>query len=328
MRRREFVTLLGGAAAASWPLAARAQQAPPRMLRVGTASPNPRAFIGWVAFDRRMRELGYIERQNLAFEFIDTGDRVDRMSEANQELVRRKVDVIVESSGNERGLKAALAATGTLPIVMIAIQYDPVALGHVSSIARPTGNVTGLYLRRPELVEKQVEILAQASPGKTRLGVLWDTNSPDQLAAAERAAAALKLELRPLELKNPPYDFVAAFRTLAERGSQMLLVLSSVYFNRDRPHIAGLAMQHGLPTMLSSKLYVQAGGLMSYGPDLPGMFRRAADYVDRIARGTRPADLPVEQPTRFELVINLKTARVLGLELPAMLLARADEVIE
>ena len=211
---------------------------------------------------------------------------------------------------------------------MIAINYDPVALGHISSIARPTGNVTGVYLRRPELVEKQVELLAQTFPGKTRLGVLWDVNSADELGAAERAAASLNLQLRPLKLANPPYDFVAAFRTLAERGSQMLLVLSSVYFNRDRPHIAGLAMQHGLPTMFSGKLYVQAGGLLSYGPDLAGMFGRLADYVDRIARGAKPADLPIEQPTRFELVVNLKTARALGLELPAMLLARADEVIE
>jgi len=327
MKRRDFITLLGGAVAA-WPLAARAQQAPPRILRVGTASPNTRTFPFWMAFDQRMRELGYIEGQNLAFEFIHTGDRVDRMSEAIRDLVRRKVDIIVESSGTEQGLKEAIAATSTLPIVMIAIQYDPIALGHVDSVARPTGNVTGVYLRRPELVAKQVEMLAQLAPGSTRLGVLWDMNSLDMVKAAERAAASLNMELRSLELENPPYDFVVAFRTLAERGSQILLIISSTYFNRDRPHIAGLTMLHRLPTMFSSRLYVEAGGLMSYGPNLSDMFRRVADYVDRIARGAKPADLPVEQPTRFELVINLKTARALGLTVPPTVLAIADEVIE
>jgi putative ABC transport system substrate-binding protein len=324
--RREFISLLGGAAAA-WPVGARAQTLP-RIFRIGTASPNPRPFIGWVAFDQRMRELGYLEGQNLVFEFIDTADQLDRMSEAIQDLVRRKVDVIVESSGTEHGLKVALAATSTLPIVMIAIQYDPVALGHVSSLSRPGGNVTGVYLRRPELVEKQMELLAQTFPRRTRLGVLWDMNSSDMFSAAERTAASLNLALRPLKLENPFYDFVEAFHTLDQLGSQMLLVLSSTYFNRDRPHIAGLAMQHRLPTMWSSKLYVEAGGLISYGPSLSGMFRRMADYVDRIARGAKPSDLPIEQPSRFNLVINLKTARALALDLPPSLLARADEVIE
>src|SRR5262245_7852554 len=216
VKRREFISLLGGAVAV-WPLAARAQQAPPRILRVGTASPNTRTFPFWMAFDQRMRELGYIEGQNLAFEFIHTGDRVDRMSEAIRDLVRRKVDIIVESSGTEQGLKEAIAATSTLPIVMIAIQYDPIALGHVDSVARPTGNVTGVYLRRPELVAKQVEMLAQLAPGSTRLGVLWDMNSLDMFKAAERAAASLNMELRSLELENPPYDF---------SGTAMVLALS------------------------------------------------------------------------------------------------------
>jgi ABC-type uncharacterized transport system substrate-binding protein len=326
MRRREFITLLCGATAA-WPCGASAQT-PPRILRVGTASPNRRTFIGWVTFEQRMRELGYIQGQNFAFELIDTGDQVARMSEAVQELVRRKVDVLVESSGVEQGLKAALAASSTLPIVMIAITYDPVALGYVSSIARPTGNVTGVYLRRPELVAKQIALLAQTFPSRTGLGVLWDVNSADVFGAAERTAASLNLELHTLKLENPPYDFVAAFRTLAHHGAQMVLVLSSVYFNRDRPQIAGLAMQHGLPTMFTSRLYVDAGGLVSYGPNLAGMFARAADYVDRIGRGAKPADLPIEQPTKFELVINLKTAKVLGLDIPPTVLAIADEVIE
>jgi putative ABC transport system substrate-binding protein len=325
MQRREFISLLGGAAAA-WPVALHAQ-APPKMLRIGVPGISPRSIYFWVAFDQRLRELGYVEGQNLAVDYLELGDQADRFEAVFRELIRRKADVIM-ADGEEATLKGALAATSTLPIVMIAINYDPVVLGYVSSIARPTGNVTGLYFRRPELVEKQVEILAESFPQRTRLGVLWDIHTADLLSAAERAAASLHVELRSLKLENPPYDFVTAIRTLAQDGAQMMLVLSSVYFNRDRPHIAAVALQHGLPTMFFSKPYVEAGGLLSYGPSLAVMFRRAAEYVDRIAKGAKPSDLPIEQPTKFEMVVNLKTARALGLTLPPTLLARADEVIE
>jgi putative ABC transport system substrate-binding protein len=325
IRRREFIALLGSAAAA-WPLTARAQ-VPPRLLRVGVPSTTPRTIYYLVAFEQRLHELGYVEGQNLAVEFISTGDRSDLIAEATHELIRRKVDVLLVA-GEEFNLKTAVEATSTLPVVMIAINYDPVTLGYVTSIARPTGNVTGLYFRRPELVEKQVEVLAESFPEKTRLGVLWDANTAGMLSAAERAAASLRLELRPYKLENPPYDFVTALRALARDGAQMLLVLSSVYFNRDRPHIAALALQHGLPTMFLSKPYVEAGGLLSYGPSFTVMYRRAAEYVDRIAKGAKPSDLPIEQPTKFEMVVNLKTARALRLTLPPTLLVRADEVIE
>jgi len=203
-----------------------------------------------------------------------------------------------------------------------------VALGFVASIARPGGNLTGIYVRRPELVEKQIGMLAESFPGKTRLAVLWDGLVAESFPAAERAAAALHLELHALKLENPPYDFVVAFQELARRGAQMVLILHSPLFTEDRSHIAALALRHGLPTMFASKAYADAGGLLSYGPDLNVAFRRAADYVDRIAKGAKPADLPVEQPTNFVLTINLKTAKALGLEIPPMLLARADEVIE
>jgi putative ABC transport system substrate-binding protein len=198
----------------------------------------------------------------------------------------------------------------------------------VASIARPGGNITGLYVRRPELVEKQIGFLAEAFPARTRLGVLWDAVSAEAFPAAERAADALRWDLEPLKLENPPYDFVMAFRSLAQRGAQSVLVLHSGLFTEDRAHIGALALQQGLPTMFTDKIYADAGGLLSYGPDLAATFRRAADYVDRIARGERPADLPIEQPTRFVLTINLKTAKALGLTIPPTLLALADEVIE
>jgi putative ABC transport system substrate-binding protein len=327
-KRRDFLALLGGSVAVSsmlWPLAARAQPRP-KLLRIGRLTFSSRANVVWVAFEQRMRELGYLEGQNLAIEYISARDRIDRVDEAAQELVRRKVDIIVVE--NHIVLKSVVAATHTLPIVVVAANFDPVAHGFVASIARPGGNVTGFYVRRPELVEKQVGLLVETFPGKTRLGVLWDAISTESFPAAERAAAAMRLELQPLMLENPPYDFVAAFRNVAQRGAQMVLVLHSGLFTEDRAHIAALALQHGLPTMFTDKIYADLGGLLSYGPSLPGMWRRAADYVDRIARGAKPADLPIEQPTRFVLTINLKTARALGLEMPAKLLALADEVIE
>jgi putative ABC transport system substrate-binding protein len=322
--RREFISLLGGAAAA-WPLAAHAQQ-PSNLLRVGTVSFIRRTNFTWAAFERRMRELGYIEGQNFAVEFINAKDHVERIGEAARDLSRRKVDIGLADS--HLTLKSIMAAMSTSPIVFIASNFDPVALGFVASIARPGGNLTGIYVRRPELVEKQIGMLAESFPGKTRLAVLWDGLVAESFPAAERAAAALHLELHALKLENPPYDFVVAFQELARRGAQMVLILHSPLFTEDRSHIAALALRHGLPTMFASKAYADAGGLLSYGPDLNVAFRRAADYVDRIAKGAKPADLPVEQPTNFVLTINLKTAKALGLEIPPMLLARADEVIE
>jgi putative ABC transport system substrate-binding protein len=323
MRRREFITMLGGAAAA-WPIAARAQTS--KILRVGAAAANPRTFVSWVTFERRMRELGYVEGKNLAIEYIHVGRQTDRFDEGMRELVRRKVDVIVTS--DDLALKAALDATTSIPIVMIAITFDPVERGFVTSIARPTGNVTGLFFRRPELVEKQMEVLAETFPDRTRLGVFWDAVSADLFYAAERAASSLRLQLHQLKLENPPYDFANAFRSVAESGAEMLFVLSSNNFNEHRSALAQLAIHHRLPTMFVSNLYVEAGGLMSYGPSLLEMWRRATDYVDRIAKGAKPADLPVEQPTKFDLVINVRTAKALDITLPPQLIARADEVIE
>jgi putative ABC transport system substrate-binding protein len=324
--RREFITLLGSAAAA-WPLAARTAHTQSKTLRLGIAAASPRTSIQWVAFDRRLSQLGYVEGQNLTVEFLNTGDRVGQYDRATQELVRRGIDILM-LDGEEALIKAAAATTSTLPIVMVAISFDPVARGYVASLARPGKNVTGVYFRRPEFVEKQLDLLAQAFPERTRLGVLYDAGTADMFDGAVRAAVALRMELRPVKLENPPYDFVAAFRTVAEAGAQVLLILSSSYFNRDRPQLAALALQHNLPTMFTNKAYAEAGGLMSYGPSFGAMYGRAADYVHRIAQGTKPSDLPIEQPTKFELVINLRTARALGFTVPPAQLVAADEVIE
>jgi putative ABC transport system substrate-binding protein len=323
MKRRKFIALLGGAA--TWPLFARAQERP-KPLRIGTVSLNRRASAQRLAFEQRLRELGYIEGQNLVIEYINTPEHPDRLDQAARELVQRNVDIIVLE--NHITLKSVMSATSTLPIVIIATSFDPVTLGVVASIAQPGGNITGFYVRRPELVEKQIGLLAETFPARTRLGVIWDAVSGEGFPAAERTAIALRWGLEPLKLEHPPYDFVAAFRSLAQRGAQMVLVLHSGLFTEDRAHIAALALQHGLPSMFTDKVYADAGGLMSYGPDLSIVFRRAADYVDRIAKGARPADLPIEQPTSFVLTLNLKTARALGLDVPPTLLARADEVIE
>jgi putative ABC transport system substrate-binding protein len=211
---------------------------------------------------------------------------------------------------------------------MWANSIDPIARGYVKSLAHPGGNVTGIVSQQTELAAKQVELLIQALPGKTRLAVLWDAISADQFAAAERQAKSLGLDVQPLKLENPPYDFDAAFRSLAAGSPQMLLVLSSPYFGIYRAHIAELAILQKLPTMFIFKSYVEAGGLISYGVDPPAIFRQLGFYVAKILNGAKPADLPIEQPVKFELVINLKTAKAIGVELSTAIQLRADEVIE
>jgi putative ABC transport system substrate-binding protein len=323
MNRRAFITLVGGTVAART-LAAHGQER--KILRVGAASTFPKDFPLWVAFRERLRELGYIEGHNVIFESLELADH-STITEAMREIVRRNVDVIVDA-GEEVTLKAAMTATTSVPIVMLAVTYDPVVQGHVSSISRATGNVTGLYLRRPELVEKQIAILTSASPGATRLAVLGDAHSWNQYGVVEQIARSLHLDVQPVKLDQTPYDFEAAFRAMTQERAEMLLVLSSSLFALQRSGIADLAIEHRLPTMFTSKTYVRAGGLLSYGPDITAMYRRAADYVDRLAKGAKPTDLPIEQPTKFELAINIKTARALGFDVPDKLLALADEVIE
>ena len=324
MKRREFIALLGGAAAA-WPFAVGAQERR-KILRVGSASTFPRDFPLWVAFRARLRELGYVEGQDIAFESLELADHAT-IAEAMGELVRRKVDIIIDA-GEEVTLKAAMASTTSVPIVMLAVTFDPVVQGYVSSISRATGNVTGLYLRRPELLEKQIGFLTSASPGAVRLAVLGDVHSWNQYSPVEPIARSLHLNVQPVRLDQAPYNFDAAFQAMSQQRAEMLLVLSSSLFGLQRSRITDLALRHRLPTMFTSKTYAHAGGLFSYGPDITAMFRRAADYVDRLAKGAKPTDLPIEQPTKFELAIDIKTAKALGLEVPPTLLAVADEVIE
>jgi putative ABC transport system substrate-binding protein len=327
MKRREFITLLGGAAAA-WPLTARAQQTG-KVVRLGFlgASLNAPATAGlFQQFLDELRDSGFSEGQNLIVEHRRVDDPRGTFVAA-AELMRAQVDLIV-AQGPEVALQAVVGASRSIPIVLQAINYDPIERGYVASLARPGGNITGLFFRQAELAAKKVELLAQAFPERTRLGVLWDALTADEFSAAERAAKSLHLELRPLKLETAPYDFTAAFRTIAQDGAQMLLVLSSPFFAEHRRQLAELAIEHRLPSMFLFKSYVEAGGLMAYGVDQAAMYRRTGAYVAKILKGTKPADLPVEQPTKFELVINLKTAKMLGLTIPDKILARADEVIE
>jgi putative ABC transport system substrate-binding protein len=273
-----------------------------------------------------LRKLGFSENRNLTvqYRFVEQDPRTV-FSEA-AELGRSNVDVLV-AIGPEVGLQAAVAATSTIPIVIAAFNYDPIVRGYVKGLAQPGGN-TGVFLRQPELAEKQVEVLAEAFPDKTRLAMLWDVLSADQFSAAERRAKSLHLNVLSTRLEHPPYDFDAAFRSLIESSPQMLLVLSSPHFIAQRRRIAELSIQYRLPAMNIFKLYVEAGAVMSYGVDDLLPYRRAGHYAAKILRGAKPADLPVEQATKFEMAINLKTAKAIGLGLPTSTLLRADEMIE
>jgi ABC-type uncharacterized transport system substrate-binding protein len=327
MRRREFITLLGGAAAA-WPLAARAQQAG-KVWRIGILGPTlnvPNLATQHQVFLAELKTLGFEEGKNFTIDYRLVADPRGTFVAA-AELLRSPVDLIWVN-GPEVALQAVVGASGFIPIVILAVNYDPIERGYVSSLARSGGNITGVFYRQPELAAKQLELLTQAFPNATRLGVVWDALSADQFAAAEPVARARQLALQPLKLEKPPYDFAAAFRTLAEGGAQMVLVLSSPFFSEHRPQIAQAARAHRLPTMFIFRSYVDAGGLMSYGVDQVPMYRRIAAYIAKIFNGAKPADLPVEQASNFELVVNLKTARALGVELPTAILLRADEVIE
>jgi putative tryptophan/tyrosine transport system substrate-binding protein len=330
MRRREFITLLGGIAVA-WPLTARAQRAG-KTYRVGfiaaaTSRPGPVMARGLPAFLDELRKLGFSEGHNLIMDYRSSNQPPPQLIAGVTELVRSNADVIV-TSGAEEQLQTVIAASRTIPIVIWANNYDPIERGYVKSLAQPGGNITGVFTRQPELAEKQVELLTQAFPEKTRIGVLWDTQTADQFNAAERRALELGREVRAVKLDSLPYDFNAAFRTLSEGSPQMLLVLSGPLFAFYQPNIAELALQYRLPTMFILRTYVDLGGLMSYGVDIEASFRRVANYVAKILNGAKPADLPVEQPTKYELVVNLRAAKAIGIELPTSLLLRADEVIE
>jgi putative tryptophan/tyrosine transport system substrate-binding protein len=328
MKRRTLIASLG-ATFATWPFAIRAESAG-KVARLGYIGTNREFPLGkaiYEAFLDEMRKLGFNEGQGLIVEFRSLEQSPPALASTAAELIRSKVDLMLVD-GTEAALQAAVSASRTLPIVMIATNFDPIQHGYVKSLAHPGGNVTGVFLRQTELAEKQTELLAQAVPHRVRLAVLWDAISVDQFGAAERRGKALGLRIQSQKLENPPYDFDAAFRTLAGTSPQMLLVLSSPNFAPFGVHIAELAIRYRLPAMFIFKTYAQAGGLLSYGADYVAMHRQAATYVAKILRGAQPTDLPVEQPDKFEFVINLKTAKALGLTIPPSVLARADEVIQ
>jgi putative tryptophan/tyrosine transport system substrate-binding protein len=324
MRRRDLARVLGGAAV--WPLVARAQQSNTRptigLLLLGDAARNP--YIASLL--EGLRDLGWIENQTVNIErrYAPSSDRLPEMA---AELVRMKVDVIFASSSIH--VEAAKAATKTIPIVFGA-HADPVGVGHVASLSRPGGNITGQSQLLTELASKQLQILNEAVPEVKIIGVLWDPTTPSHLSAIKSVqATAEKLSVTPVLVPARDADeYEAGLSAIGEAKSGTLLVMQSNLSIQRKDLLADLALKHRLPAMFGTRENVLAGGLMSYGANLKDLYRHAATQIDKILKGAKPAELPVEQATRFDFAINLKTAKLLGLELPATLLARADEAIE
>jgi putative ABC transport system substrate-binding protein len=299
----------------------------PAMLRVGATSPQPRARSFLHGFEGRMRDLGYVEGRNFTMDYIDLQGRPERYPETMQQLVDRKVDVII-AFGPEDSLKAATAATKTIPIVMAAIDYDPFALGYVTSLARPTGNVTGVFLEQVELSAKRLQLVKEAVPAVSKATVFWDRHSADQWRAMRDNASKLGIDLVGIEFHDYPYDYARALAQAPPEHRGFLFVSTSPLFARDRERLVQFTLLSRLPSIAVFREHADLGGLMAYGPNRNAMSRRIADYVHRIARGAKPGDLPIERPSIFELVINQRTAKSLGLEFSQAVLLRADEVLE
>jgi putative ABC transport system substrate-binding protein len=327
-RRRFLLTSLAGALAV--PLGAEGQQSG-KYYRIGFLLPalpsDPRVQRFFETFRNALAELGYVEGRNIAIESRWAAGKYERLADLAAELVRLKMDVIVTAA--VPAIRAVKEATKTIPIVMAAV-VDPVATGLVDSLARPGGNITGLSFMTPELVGKQLEMLKELVPNASQVGVLWNPENlgnPPQLKAAERAARTFGIRLRALEARSPR-DIDGAFTVMTRERASAVLILVDVMFINQRIQIANLAATRRLPAVYGLPEHVEAGGLLAYAPSFLSGYRRAAVYVDKILRGAKPNDLPIEQPTQFEVVINLKTAKALGLTIPPSLLARADQIIE
>jgi putative ABC transport system substrate-binding protein len=327
MRRREFITLIGGMAAA-WPLAARAQQAG-KVWRIGFLSAVSResSFRSYAALRQGMRELGYVEGKDFVIEWRSVEGKYERFPEIVGELVRLKLDVIV--TGVTAALPPLQRATSTIPIVM-AYSTDPVGNGLVASLVHPGGNITGLAGSSDDSSPKQLELLTTVVPNVSRVGLLGNPDTETYssvLKSARDAAQKVGLLVMPIEARNPQ-EIEIAFGALSKERVLAVMVASDAIFFGQRRRIAELALDNRLPTMFSLREYAEAGGLMSYGENIADFFHHAAFYVDKIFKGAKPGDLPIEQPTRFNLVINRKTADALGLTIPPQLYIFADEVIE
>jgi putative ABC transport system substrate-binding protein len=327
MKRREFITLLGISAVAPsllGPSDAHAQPAMPTIGFFGTTSPSSWGSYT-AAFVQRLHELGWVEGRTIAIEYRWAEGREERYAEIAAELVRLKVDVIVTGGG---GVLAAKRATSAIPIVF-ALASDPLGGGLVASLSRPGGNVTGLSLQAPDIAGKRLELLREVLPNLNRLAVIANVNysaAALEMDNVQAAARAFALDITKLEIRRTE-DIEHAFEALRERADALYICIDPL-IGTYLAHIITLALAARLPTMYGGPSFGKAGGLMAYGASYPDLFRRAAEYVDKILRGANPADIPVEQPTKFELVINLKTAKALGLTIPDKLLALADEVIE
>ena len=325
MDRRAFLgTLAGGLLAA--PLAAEAQPAG-RMPRIGYLGTRTPSDFGLDAFRQGLGELGWVENQNIVIDYRFAEGKFDRLPDLAAELVRLKVDILVTHS--TPGAAAGKNATDSIPIVMIAVG-DPVGLGLIASLGRPGGNVTGLTTQDADLGGKRLEMLLQVVPRVSRFAVLIDETSPGSMLIArgtQVAAQSLGVQLQSLGVRGPE-ELDRAFSAMKEARAGALIVESSSLLFTSRTRLANLALKNRLPTMFAQREYTEAGGLMAYAADFSDLFRRTATFVDKILKGAKPADLPVEQPTKFELVINLKTAKALGLTIPPSLLQRADEVIQ
>jgi putative ABC transport system substrate-binding protein len=325
MRRREFITLLAGAAV-EWPCTAVAQSKIYRLGILETISPIVNA-ANFDALRKGLRELGYVEGQNLFFEYRSADGRNERFPDLVAELVRLKVDLIVTRS--TPAVLAVKAATTAIPVVMAATA-NPVGDGIVATLARPGGNITGLSSFHTELSNKRLELLREMIPRIARIATLSDPSNPvtpGQQEDVRRAARSLGIETQFLEARNRE-DLGPAFEVAAREKVEALILQNSAPTQANLQLTVDLAARHRLPVIYASKEFVDAGGLMTYGVNYPDLYRRAATYVDKILKGAKPADLPVEQPTKFEVVINLKTAKALGLAIPDKVLALADEVIE
>jgi ABC-type uncharacterized transport system substrate-binding protein len=293
-----------------------------RMVGVpSTPAPNVEAFR------QGLRDLGYVEGENIVIEFRYAEGKPDRIPRLVTELVQLKVDVLI--SGDDPTIRVFKQATKTIPIVMV-INQDPVATGLVDSLARPGGNITGISRLTRELSGKRLELLTEVVPGMARVGILWDSSSEGSKTSFKEyqaAARALKIQLQSLEMRGPDYDLDGAFQSAVKGRASALVTIGGALLNRHRKQIVNRAIKHRLPSMYDSSLWIEPGGLISYSSNDAESYRRAAWIVDKILKGTKPANIPVEQPTKFELVINLKTAKQIGLEIPQSVLFRADKVI-